>query len=128
MGIKDTLVSFMREEAYRPMDIQELVAVFDIKDDEYKTFKKALKTMEKEGLIVRTKKDRYAVPERLGLITGRLQAHSKGYGFLIPDVEGEKDVFIPSNCMNGALNGDRVLVEIIEEKNKIKMARNEKAR
>ena len=109
MGIKDTLVSFMREEAYRPMDIQELVAVFDIKDFEYKTFKKALKTMEKEGLIVRTKKDRYAVPERLGLITGRLQAHSKGYGFLIPDVEGEKDVFIPSNCMNGALNGDRVL-------------------
>lgn len=115
MGIKDTLVSFMREEAYRPMDIQELVAVFDIKDDEYKTFKKALKTMEKEGLIVRTKKDRYAVPERLGLITGRLQAHSKGYGFLIPDVEGEKDVFIPSNCMNGALNGDRVLVQVTRD-------------
>ncbi|MBU5488353.1 ribonuclease R [Clostridium sp. MSJ-8] len=115
MGIKDTLVSFMREEAYRPMDIQELVAVFDIKDFEYKTFKKALKTMEKEGLIVRTKKDRYAVPERLGLITGRLQAHSKGYGFLIPDVEGEKDVFIPSNCMNGALNGDRVLVQVTRE-------------
>ena len=25
MGIKETLLSFMREEAYRPMDIQELV-------------------------------------------------------------------------------------------------------
>lgn len=30
MKIKDTLLSFMREEAYRPMDIQELVTVFDI--------------------------------------------------------------------------------------------------
>ena len=86
MGIKDTLLEFMREEAYRPMDIQELVSVFDINPDEYRAFKKTLKTMEKEGLIFRTKKDKFALPERLGLITGKLQAHAKGFGFLIPEV------------------------------------------
>ena len=42
MGIKETLISFMREEAYRPMDIQELVSVFDINPDEYKDFNNAL--------------------------------------------------------------------------------------
>ena len=115
MGIKNTLLDFMREEAYRPMDIQELVAVFDIDEKEYKAFKKTLKTMEKEGLIIRTKKDRYAIPERLGLITGKLQAHSKGFGFLIPDAEGEKDVFIPSSSINGAMNGDKILVQITRE-------------
>ena len=46
MGIKETLLSFMKEEAYRPMDIQELVSVFDISPDEYKVFKKTLKIME----------------------------------------------------------------------------------
>ena len=56
MGIKETILSFMREVAYRPMDIQELVSVFDINPDEYKAFKKVIKTMEKEGLIIRTKK------------------------------------------------------------------------
>ena len=70
MGIKETLLSFMREEAYRPMDIQELVDVFDISQNEYTDFKWTLKIMEKEGLIVRTKKDKFAVPERMGLITG----------------------------------------------------------
>lgn len=115
MGIKNTLLEFMREEAYRPMDIQELVAVFDINENEYRAFKKTLKTMEKEGLIMRTKKDKYAVPERLGLITGKLQAHAKGFGFLIPDKEGEKDVFIPSTCINGAMNGDKILVQITRE-------------
>lgn len=115
MGIKQTLLSFMREEAYRPMDIQELVAVFDISPDEYKSFKKVLKTMEKEGLIVRTKKDKFGVPERLGLVSGKLEVHAKGYGFLIPDVEGEKDVFIPSSSMNGAMNGDKVLVQVTRE-------------
>ena len=71
--------------------------------------------MEKEGLIIRTKKDKFALPERLGLITGTLQAHAKGYGFLIPEKEGEKDVFIPSSCINGAMNGDKILVQITRE-------------
>ena len=115
MGVKQTLLSFMREEAYRPMDIQELVSVFDINPDEYKSFKKVLKSMEKEGVIVRTKKDKFGVPERLGLITGKLQVHQKGFGFLLPDTEGEKDVFIPSSSMKGAMNGDRVLVQITRE-------------
>ena len=115
MGIKDTLLEFMLEEAYRPMDIQELVSVFDINPDEYRAFKKTLKTMEKEGLIFRTKKDKFALPERLGLITGKLQAHAKGFGFLIPEIEGEKDVFIPSSFINGAMNGDRILVQITRE-------------
>lgn len=39
MGIKETLLSFMKEEAYRPMDIQELVIAFDINPDEYKVLK-----------------------------------------------------------------------------------------
>ena len=115
MGIKKALIEFMREEAYRPMDIQELVEVFDINENEYRAFKKTLKTMEKEGLIIRTKKDKFALPERLGLITGTLQAHAKGYGFLIPEKEGEKDVFIPSSFINGAMNGDKILVQITRE-------------
>ncbi|SFU69317.1 ribonuclease R [Clostridium sp. DSM 8431] len=115
MGIKKALIDFMREEAYRPMDIQELVAVFDINENEYRAFKKTLKTMEKEGLIIRTEKDKFALPERLGLITGTLQAHAKGYGFLIPEKEGEKDVFIPGSCINSAMNGDKILVQITRE-------------
>ncbi|MGL4774318.1 MAG: ribonuclease R [Clostridium sp.] len=115
MGIKQTVISFMREEAYRPMDITELVSVFDIMQDEYKAFKKALKTMEKEGTIVRTKKDRFALPERMGLITGRFQAHPKGFAFLIPEDANEKDVFIPASATNGAMNGDTVIAQVISE-------------
>ena len=121
MGIKQTLASFMREPAYNPMDIEELVAIFDIKPNEYNAFKKVLKTMEKEGIIGRTKQNKYAIAERAaaedeeGLISGTLQAHAKGFGFLIPEDENEKDVFIPSNCMNGAFNGDKILVRVTRE-------------
>ena len=87
MGIKQTILSFMKEQAYKPMDLQELSEVFDIRRDEYKAFKKCIKTMEREGLIIRNKKDKFGVPERMGLVTGKLQVHQKGFGFLIPDEE-----------------------------------------
>lgn len=119
MGIKQTLVSFMKEPAYRPMDIEELVAIFDIKPNEYNAFKKTLRVMEREGLIIRTKKDRYAIAEpdfsKENLVIGKLQAHAKGFGFLIPDEEGEKDVFIPSSFINGAINGDKIAVKVTRE-------------
>ncbi|MEG0297913.1 MAG: ribonuclease R [Clostridium sp.] len=125
MGFKETILQFMREEAYRPMGIQDLVSVFDIRTDDYKAFKTDLKQMEREGLIIKTKKDRFALPERMGLVTGKLQGHKKGFGFLIPEMEGEKDVFIPANAMNGAFNGDRILVQVTREDFKSKKREGE---
>lgn len=121
MGIKQTLVSFMKEPAYSPMTIEDLVAIFDIKPNEYNAFKKTLRVMEREGLIVRTKKDRFIIADnnngesKENLVVGTLQAHAKGFGFLIPDEEGQKDVFIPSNCMKGAINGDKISVRVTRE-------------
>ena len=119
MGIKQTLVSFMKQSAYKPMEIEELVAVFDIKKNEYNAFKKTLKVMENEGFIKRTKKNEYMIAdsskEEEGLVIGKLQAHAKGFGFLIPDEEGQKDVFIPSTYMNGAMNGDKISVKVTRE-------------
>jgi len=84
MGIKQTLVSFMKESAYKPMDIEELVAVFNIKKNEYNAFKKTLKIMEDEGFIMRTKKNKYMIAESSkeeeGLVIGKLQSHAKGFG------------------------------------------------
>lgn len=118
MGIKQMLASFMKEPAYRPMDIEELVAVFDIKRNEYNAFKKTLKVMENEGYIMRNKNNKYMIAQgehEEGVIIGTLQAHSKGFGFLIPEEEGQKDVFIPSNCIHGAMNGDKISVRVTRE-------------
>ena len=123
MGIKQTLANFMREPAYNPMDLEELIAIFDIKKNEYTAFKKILRMMESEGIIKKTKRNKYMIADGVehhdkdeaNLVIGTLQAHPKGFGFLIPEEEGQKDVFIPSNCMNGAFNGDRISVRVTRE-------------
>ena len=49
-------------------------------------------------------------------VTGILSKHKKGFGFVIPD-EGsfDRDIFISPSDMNGAMEGDRVEVDLIPE-------------
>ncbi len=103
----------MRETAYKPMTYQELEQHFEIQDaDEFKQFLKLLNELEQRGEILRTRSDRYGVPERMNLLRGRLQTHPKGFGFLIPDDKEHPDVYIHANDMQSAMNGDTILVRI----------------
>lgn len=60
------------------------------------------------GQLVQTKKGNFTHPSTLGMVTGRVQGHAKGFGFLIRE-NGEPDLYIPSDAMQGAMNGDTVL-------------------
>ena len=115
MNIKRVLLDFMKENVYKPMDIQELATAFHIEKNDYKTFKKTLRTMEREGLIIRTRADKFGLPEKMGLVAGKIQVHPRGYGFVIPEEEGVEDIFIPSSFLNGAMNGDKVIAKVTKE-------------
>lgn len=107
------LLDFMRETAYKPMTYQEMEQHFQIEDaQEFKAFLKLLNQMEQEGKIVRTRSERYGVPERMNLLKGRLQAHAKGFAFLIPEDKDHPDVYIHANDLKSAMNGDIVLVRV----------------
>lgn len=45
-------------------------------------------------------------------LTGKLQLHGDGYGFVLPDDRKEKDVFVPAHAIRGAMNGDKVEVSV----------------
>jgi len=102
----------MRKKAYSPMLLEELINSLDITKDEIGVFQNILEEMEKDGQIIITKKKRYAVPERMNLVVGRLQGNQKGFGFVIPDIDWIGDVFIPASDLNGAMNDDRVIARI----------------
>jgi len=108
---KKRILAFMREEAYKPLLLSELVSVLDVPAQDIPLLSRLLDEMEEEGLIIKTKKNRYGVPERMGLITGKFQAHEKGFGFVLPEAGGD-DVYIPANAINGAMHGDRVMARI----------------
>ncbi|MEY8818639.1 ribonuclease R [Bacillus subtilis] len=107
------LLSFMKEEAYKPLTVQELEEMLNITEaEEFKELVKALVALEEKGLIVRTRSDRYGIPEKMNLIKGKISAHAKGFAFLLPEDTSLSDVFIPPNELNTAMNGDIVMVRL----------------
>ncbi len=78
----DKLLSFMKEEAYKPLTVQELEEMLNITEaEEFKELVKALVTLEDKGLIVRTRSDRYGIPEKMNLIKERFQHMQKDSPF-----------------------------------------------
>jgi ribonuclease R len=109
----DRLLQHMKDEAYKPLTVQELEAAFGIEDSTaFKDFVKALVIMEEKGLVVRTRSNRYGLPEKMNLVRGKLTGHAKGFAFVIPDEPGMDDIFIPPNEINNAMHGDIVLVRV----------------
>lgn len=111
--LEQQLVDMMKDESYKPMTTKELEAHLNIDDaDDFKDFVKTLVRLEENGKIVRSRSNRYGVPERMNLIAGKFIGHARGFGFVAPEEEGMDDIFIPPTEINGAFNGDMVLVRV----------------
>jgi len=112
----DKLLQYMRDEAYKPLTVQELEEAFGIQDSgDFKEFVKALVQMEEKGLVVRTRSNRYGLPQKMNLIRGKLIGHAKGFAFVTPDEPGMDDIFIPPGETNTAMHGDIVLARVSSE-------------
>ncbi|KPU45240.1 ribonuclease R [Oxobacter pfennigii] len=125
MKNKEDILNFMKESAYNPMLADQMAELFEVKKSERSSFYEMLNEMEAEGLIIKTRKNRYGVPERMNLVVGKLQGHQKGFGFIIPDDENMVDIYISADSMNGAMNNDRVIGKITKSKEGGKRAEGE---
>jgi len=115
MLLKDKILEFMKKEAYKPLTSEDLAEEMELKGTELSELWQVLTELEKNADIIKTRYDKYGVPERMNLLVGKLSASQKGFGFVIPDklkTPNESDVFIPPDAMMTAMHHDRVVVRI----------------
>jgi ribonuclease R len=72
----------------------------------------ALRELTKERVLVRFKKNQYALPKGQNILVGKVQGHSDGFGFLIPEEKGVEDVYLNRREMRRVMHGDRVTVRV----------------
>lgn len=109
--MQERLLAFFNEIESRPLSVDEIEERLQIDGaEDFKELIKALNKLEESGELVRTRKNRYGLPEKMNLIRGRIQMHSKGFAFLLPDEEGQEDIYINPSDLNSAMNGDKVIV------------------
>src|SRR4051812_46230264 len=103
---------------------KQLLREMGLRGQERRELEERLQAMVKRGELAKIGRDRYALPttpakarDGRNLVSGRLQMHRDGFGFVIPDSESlkqkiEGDIFIPPPQIGVAMHGDQVLVEL----------------
>lgn len=82
--------------------------------DDLKKVMVILNYLEDTLKIRKTNKDNYETFKNKNVQIGIFIGTKKNYAFV--DIEGNEDVFIPPTCVNGAVDGDKVIVEITSRK------------
>lgn len=111
--LEERVLEHLGEKARRPLKLKEIANGLGIQDDGYPELKDTLARMTDAGAIYKITHQRYALPEQINLVVGRLDATRRGAGFVIPDRrDSTLDVFVPQHRLAGAAHRDRVVVRI----------------
>ncbi|MGL4995738.1 MAG: RNB domain-containing ribonuclease, partial [Deefgea sp.] len=100
------------EQAGAPMTAHDLATQLGILEAEDVAFERRLQAMGREGQILINRIGALCLPEKVDLISGKIQGHPDGFGFVIPD-DGSADLFLGPKEMDKVLHGDRVLARKI---------------
>ncbi|WP_163651739.1 ribonuclease R [Listeria sp. PSOL-1] len=115
--MEESVMEFLERHPDGLFSMDELEAGIEFHEaNEFKLMVKALVHLEDSGKIVRTKKNRYTLPQKMNLVKGTFRAHERGFGFVLPEETGLDDIFIPPNEVNDAMNGDIVFAKITKRK------------
>lgn len=117
---EELILRFMKTEDYVPMKAKEMALILMVPKSKYNEFVNLLNKLESEYKIVKNRKNRYRISE-IETFEGTYRKNQKGFGFI--KIENREDeIYVSKENSNNALNGDKVIVEIIEEKSKEKKA------
>jgi ribonuclease R len=106
---RERIIEKLREYGV-PMRADELAASLGVEEPEVReAFLGRVAAMERDGQLMTNRKGALCVAAKLDLVTGTIQGHPDGFGFLIPD-DGSADIFLAPAEMRKALHGDRVTV------------------
>ena len=120
MEKQELILNFMKDENYTPMKAKEMAMILGVPKKEYNQFLDIIKYLEENYKIVKNRKNRYRLIGE-NFVEGIYRKNQRGFGFVKID-DREDEIYIAKEDSLNALNGDRVLIEITEEQNKVKRA------
>ena len=94
-----------------PLKPQELASLMGLAPADYPELEGVLGELERGGQVVRNRAGLVLMAARANLLSGQVQGHRDGFGFLIRDDRGP-DVVLSEHEMSKLVHGDRALVRV----------------
>ncbi|MAR73796.1 ribonuclease R [Halomonas sp.] len=101
------------EEIGAPVTHEAMSDQLGLDDEDLReAVRRRLSAMERDGQVLRNRRNAYALIDKLDLIKGKVLGHRDGFGFLLRDDGKKPDLVIPPRQMRRVFHGDHVLVRI----------------
>lgn len=114
---KEKILALMSSKEYIPMKAKEIAQIMCVPKSEYANFLNILNKLESEFKINVNRKGKYSLVNSDKYKKGKLQINERKFGFVKID-QSEDEIYISSKNISNALNGDTVVIEIIDESTK----------
>src|SRR5438874_4467597 len=103
---RDEILEQLRDRG-TPVHADDVAAALGVRGAaERDAFAGRLAAMERDGQLMTNRKGELCLVAKLDLVTGTVQGHPDGYGFLV-SADGSPDLFLSPKEMHKALHGDR---------------------
>lgn len=103
------LILQVLEEFGRPMSRNQLIDKLEVEDEsKQEALGFRLRAMLRDGQLMQDRRGRYCLLERINLKRGTVQGHPDGFGFFIPEDDGD-DMVLSAKEMRAVMHGDVVL-------------------
>ncbi|MGE5172940.1 MAG: ribonuclease R [Betaproteobacteria bacterium] len=106
------IIELIKARLGKPMLVREIMRLLRLKAADRRELKQVLNELVLSGDIIKTRGNRYGLPEKMDLETGTFQAHPQGYGFVIPEKKGKSDIYISARSRIDAMDGDKVVARV----------------
>ncbi len=118
---RQLLLDAMGEPGFVSSSLREMLRSLKV-DKRYRmAFKRLVRDLVSEGKVVRVGKNQYALSGKSGTreatVTGRVQRHADGFGFVLPD-SGKGDLYVHPRNLDSIFHGDRVRARVIRRHGK----------
>lgn len=103
------LILTVLEEFGRPMSRNQLISKLEVEEEsKQEAIGFRLRAMLRDGQLMQDRRGRFCLLQRINLQRGRIQGHPDGFGFFIPDDDGD-DMVLSAKEMRAVMHGDIVL-------------------
>ena len=111
MKLKNSILEKFNSGEFEYKGAKRIFELLGVKSNfEKDIIRSVLNELESDGVIVYDN-GKYLLLEHSGFIKGVLKGNERGFAFLIPEDKTLGDYFIPARNLNGALNGDTVIIK-----------------
>jgi len=109
----EAILKYLADRRVSPLKPRQLARQLGVSDEDYGTFREAVKGLRDAGRVVMGTGSALMLPAMTDRVVGFFRQNPRGFGFIVPEQpNAHGDLYVPAEATGGAMTGDLVVAQV----------------